>query len=663
VSLVALNGVAVEYGATRVLEDVSVAIERGQRWGVVGRNGTGKTSLFRLVTGELAPARGSVSRASGLRLAYLEQHRDFGGAATVWEAAAGPFAELLELERSLAAQAAELGAAGEAATPRQLARYDRDLERFEREGGYTFAPRVDAVLHGLGFDPDDARRRPLARLSGGERGRVGLARQLVAPADLLLLDEPTNHLDLETTRWLEEHLREADETLLVVSHDRAFLEEVVDQVLHLERGPGAPGGGAGVGTATAYSGSYSEFVRQRQERRRAQQRAYDRQRAVVEGEEEFIRRNIAGQKSRQAKGRRRRLARLPRLSPPPGEESVMALRLEAEERGGDQVAVLENVRLAAGDRVLVEDFSARIRRGDVIGLVGPNGAGKSTLLAAIAGERAPDAGSVRVGGSIRLAHYRQDLAQVPADRTLYDAIHDLAPDWTRGQVQSHLGRFGFTGDEVRRGTGALSGGERARIALAMIVLTRANFLLLDEPTNHLDVESIEAVEDAVRAYGGTALLVSHDRALLRALATRVWVLHDRRITDYEGTFEEWEAASEEREHAARVAAREEEALRRVSERRQTRAPAARSGSGALRAARRSLAAAEARVAELEERVRGIERRLEDPALYGTPEGIREAAALGRDLETGRAELEGAIEAWASAVAEIERIEAAAGAAP
>jgi ATP-binding cassette subfamily F protein 3 len=197
----------------------------------------------------------------------------------------------------------------------------------------------------------------------------------------------------------------------------------------------------------------------------------------------------------------------------------------------------------------------------------------------------------------------------------------------------------------------------------MIVLTRANFLLLDEPTNHLDVESIEAVEDAVRAYGGTALLVSHDRALLRALATRVWVLHDRRITDYEGTFEEWEAASEEREHAARVAAREEEALRRVSERRQTRAPAARSGSGALRAARRSLAAAEARVAELEERVRGIERRLEDPALYGTPEGIREAAALGRDLETGRAELEGAIEAWASAVAEIERIEAAAGAAP
>ena len=650
-SLVALNGVAVEYGATRLLADVSVAIERGQRWGVVGRNGTGKTSLFRLVTGALAPARGSVSRASGLRLAYLEQDRDFGGAETVWEAAAGPFAELLELERSLSAQAAELGTAGEAATPRQLARYDRDLERFEREGGYTFAPRVDAVLHGLGFDPDEARRRPIGRLSGGERGRVGLARQLVAPADLLLLDEPTNHLDLETTRWLEDYLRDADETLLVVSHDRAFLEGVVDHVLHLE-----------AGTARAYAGSYSDFVRQRAERRLTQQRAYDRQRTAIAGEEEFIRRNIAGQKSRQAKGRRRRLERLPRLSPPPGEDSVMALSLEADERGGDQVAVLDGVRLSAGGRTLVEGFSARIRRGDVVGFVGPNGAGKSTLLRTLAGEREPDGGSVRVGASIRAAHYRQDLAQVPPDRTLYDVVHDLAPDWTRGQVQAHLGRFGFSGEEARRTTASLSGGERARIALAMIVLSRANFLLLDEPTNHLDVESIEAVEDAVRGYGGTVLLVSHDRALLRALATRVWVLHAGRITDYEGTFEEWEAASEEREHAARVAADEEEALRRVAERRQTRAPAAtRSGSSALRAARKALAEAEACVGQLEERVRGIERRLEDPALYATQDGVRSARALGTDLESGRAELEKAIEAWGAATAEVERLETEAGA--
>jgi ATP-binding cassette subfamily F protein 3 len=576
-------------------------------------------------------------------VAYLEQHRDFGAASTVWEAAAGPFADLLALERSLGEQAAALGAAGDAVRTKLLARYDRDLERFEREGGYTFAPRVDAVLHGLGFDPGEARTRPLSALSGGERGRVGLARQLVAPADLLLLDEPTNHLDLDTTLWLESYLRDCDETLLVVSHDRAFLEGLVDRVLHLEGG-----------TAVPYRGSYSSFVEQRTERRLARQRAFEKQQSFVSSEEDFIRRNIAGQNSRQAKGRRRRLERLPRLSPPAGEAGSMALRFDFEERGGDQVLVAEDVRLETEGRVLLEEFSARVRRGERVGFVGPNGAGKSTLLSVIAGERAPDAGELRVGSSIRLAHYRQDLSQVPAGRTLFDVIQDLRPDWTRGAVQSHLGRFGFSGEEVRRTSDTLSGGERARLALAMIVLSGANLLLLDEPTNHLDVESIEAMEDAVRDYEGTVLLVSHDRALLRALANRVWVLHGSRITDYPGSFEEWEMASEERRHAARVAAEEEQALRQVAERRRMRAPErGRSVTGAARAARKSVATAESRVSELETKVGQLENALQEPSLYATPEGVRRAAALGSNLESARAELERAIEDWARVTEELE----------
>ncbi|HJR62365.1 MAG TPA: ABC-F family ATP-binding cassette domain-containing protein, partial [Gemmatimonadaceae bacterium] len=558
---------------------------------------------------------------------------------------AGRFAELLALERSLAEQAEQLAAVGERVTDAMLRRYDRDLERFEREGGYTFAPRVDAVLHGLGFDPVEARSRPLDALSGGERGRLGLARQLVAPADVLLLDEPTNHLDLDTTQWLEQHLRATDETVLVISHDRVFLESVVDHVLHFE-----------ADTATPYVGNYSAFVRQREERRLAQARAFIQQRKVVAKEEDYIRRNIAGQNSAQAKGRRKRLERLPRLSPPPSAEDTIALQLTTGERGGDQVVVAEDVELAVGGRILLRELSARLARGDVVGLVGPNGAGKSTLLRALVGEHPLERGRLDIGASITPAYYRQDLTQVPNDQTLYDIIGDLRPMWGRGPIQSHLARFGFVGDSVQRTAATLSGGERARVALAMIMLARANLLLLDEPTNHLDVESIEALEDAVESYGGTVILVSHDRALLRALTSRVWVLHDGRITDFAGSFGEWEAVSVERAHAAAVAASEEEELRRVRERQKTRKGTDRQrGDQAVRAvALAELEAAEAEVTRMESRVAALTAALEDPALYTTPEGGKRAVLLGGELEDARRELEAAFARWERAVEAADR---------
>ena len=634
------GGLAVEFGATTVFEDISFTVARGERWGIIGRNGTGKTSLFKLILGELAPTRGSIARVSGLRIAHLEQHRDFGDAATVWEAAAGGFAELLKLEASLAKQVTRLAELGERATQQQLAQYDRDLERFSREGGYTYAPRVDAVLHGLGFDPDDARTRSLERLSGGERGRVGLARQLVAPADVLLLDEPTNHLDLDTTEWLERYLKTFGQTVMLISHDRAFLDSVVDHVLHFE-----------AGTATAYTGTFTEFVRQREERRLSQQRSFDQQRRFIEKEQDYIRRNIAGQNTAQAKGRRTRLARLPRLSPPPDAEAVMALRLESGQRGGDQVLVAERATLRTAERTLIGTFDARVMRGDVVGFVGPNGAGKSTLLRAIVGEHAPARGTLRLGASIAVAHYRQDMSQVPTGKTLYEIIQDLRPTWERGSIQGHLGRFGFSGDEVHRVAGTLSGGERARVALAMIVLARANLLLLDEPTNHLDVESIEALEDALEMYEGTVILVSHDRALLRATATRTWVLHGEHITDYAGTFGEWEAVSAERAHAAAIAAAEEESLRRTHERQQMRRPdsGARDDRAARRTAQRELDRAERDVAELEGRVAKITAALEDPELYTTAAGVSRAQALGGELDDVRTALDDAIARWERAV--------------
>jgi ATP-binding cassette subfamily F protein 3 len=646
---IAISNAAVEFGASKIFGGITFTVGKGDRWGILGRNGSGKTTLFRLITGTHEPTEGQVTRQPGLRFGLLEQHRDFGGAKTVWEAGAGEFADLLALEISLAEQGNRLAEVGEAATPQMMAKYDRDLERFDREGGYTFTPRVDAVLQGLGFDAEKARTQPLEQLSGGERGRLGLARQLVSAADVLLLDEPTNHLDLETTRWLEDYLRNTDKTVLLISHDRAFLANVVDHVLHLEGG-----------SAVAYNGSYESFVLQREERRLSQRRAYEKQRKVIADEEDYIRRNIAGQNTKQAKGRRKRLARAPRLSAPTAEEgSALGLRLDVSARGGDQVAVARGVTIQVEGRTLISDFTATIQRGDVVGFVGPNGSGKSTFLRALMGERDVSTGELRIGGSVEPSYYRQDMAQVPLDRTLYDVVSDLRPQWERRMVQGHLARFGFSGDEAQRRADTLSGGERARVALAMMVLGRANFLLLDEPTNHLDIESVEALEDALAEYEGTILLVSHDRAMLEALTSRVWILHERHVTDFPGSFTEWEEQSREREHAASVTAAERESLRRVKEHKTTKRRETQGAENrtALREMRERVEDSEKEVASLEKRVVELTALLEDPELYTTREGTEKSLRAGKQLDEARRKLDIAIEKWTRVTEQAEQLSA------
>jgi ATP-binding cassette subfamily F protein 3 len=626
----------VDFGATTLFKDITFTVSAGERWGIVGRNGTGKTTLFRLLTGEMQPTQGQIARQPGIRVSLLEQHREFAGATTIWEVAAGQFAELLALERSLVEQAKKLEHDSSEAA---LDRYGRDLERFEREGGYTVAPRVDAVLHGLGFDPASARTTPFAQLSGGERGRLGLARQLVSVADVLLLDEPTNHLDLETSRWLEEYLRTVTATVLLISHDRAFLAEVVDHVLHFEGD-----------SAASYDGDYAAFVEQRTLNRLTQQRQFTQQQRKIASEQDYIARNLAGQNTKQAKGRRKLLARLPRLSAPIGDAATMAVRFDVAERGGDRVLVAEHARVDVPGRVLIEDLTGTLMRGDRLGLIGPNGSGKSTLIKSLVGEHAIAGGELRVGGGITVGYYRQDLAQVPLDKTLYDVINDLRPTWERRMVQAHLGRFGFSGDEVQRRADTLSGGERARVALAMLMLSRANLLILDEPTNHLDVESIEALEDAIEQYEGSILLVSHDREMLRALTTRVWVLHDRRVTDFDAGFTEWETVSAEREHAATVKAAEDEALRRVDEKKKT---ARRQDSGkdtrtVLRNAKQRVVDLEVEVQSLEVRIETLTNELEDPSLYTRGDGVVRAKTLGSDLERLKTQLEHVLEQWGTA---------------
>src|SRR4051812_15613833 len=530
VTLLSVSNVGVSFGADELFKNITFTVAEGERWGIIGRNGVGKTSIFNLITGDLRPTVGSVARRPGLRHALLDQHRAFEGATTVWEAGAAAWREVIALEHRIAEQAMELGNMGENVTDAFLESFGRDQERFADLGGYEYHARVDAVLQGLGFDAEESKTRLVSSLSGGERGRVGLAAQLIAPADLLLLDEPTNHLDLDTTSWLQDWLKEASETVIVVSHDRAFLDAICTNILHVEGG-----------SSESYKGNYSEFVPQRAERRLTRERELEKQRAYVEKEAEYIRRNIAGVNSFQAKGKRKRLERLPRLAPPPGDPAAMTLQLEVAERGGDQVVAVEGLRVEVPGRVLVDDFTAVLRRNDFVALVGPNGAGKTSFISTLLGDRAPASGKARIGGSITAAWFRQDLADLPLNQSLSDAINAQRPLWNRGQVQNHLGAFGFSGDDVFREIGSLSGGERARVALALISLARANLLVLDEPTNHLDVENIEVLEDALGDYEGTVLLVSHDRAFLREVATRVWAFDGAQLVDFDGPFTEWES--------------------------------------------------------------------------------------------------------------------------
>jgi ATP-binding cassette subfamily F protein 3 len=638
VSILSCSDVSVEFGATTLLRDVNFTVATGERWGIVGRNGAGKTTLLRLIDGSLAPAGGVVTRQPGLRIALLDQARDFGGAESVWDAAASGYGPLLALEHDLARQAERLAELGERVTDADLARFGRDQERFAHEGGYQLEARVDAVLQGLGFDPQEARTRPIESLSGGERGRVGLAAQLAAPVDLVLLDEPTNHLDLDTIDWLKRYLGEFGETLIVISHDRAFLDDAVDHVLHVS-----------AGTTTAYRGGYTAFVKQRAERQLTLERQVAQQRKVIAKEEDYIRRNIAGQNSAQAKGRRARLARLPRLSAPPGEREAMSVRFGDAERGGDQVLVVERLRITMGDRTLVRDFSTVARRGEVIALVGPNGAGKSTLLATLLAARAPAAGEARLGAGIVAEWFRQDLAQVPEDRTVYDCVADLRGRWTRGHIQNHLGAFGFSGDEVRRSTAVISGGERARLALALLALRPANLLVLDEPTNDLDVESIEALEDGLEDYEGTVIVVSHDRAFLRELATRVWAFDGDRIQDYAGTFVEWEQQQAERAVTSQAARAEAGASRTTRTEVKKAAAVRRESQEARRAAQREIEAREQAVHAAEARIGELERALADPALYdGGASGAREAGRLSVELDRARRALDEALVRWTEA---------------
>ena len=404
------------------------------------------------------------------------------------------------------------------------------MEEFNARQGYAIRARVEATLSGLGFRPE-ALQTPVRHLSGGQKNIAALARVLLQEPDLLLLDEPSNHLDVQATEWLEGVLRDYAGAVVAVSHDRYFLDRTVDEIVELEQQ-----------SLQRYPGNYSAYVAAKALRREQQIKAYEQQHAEIERHEEFIRRNMAGQKTKQAQSRQKVLARIERLERPGGDGRRLNVQFTANRRENHEVLVCRNLQKRYGQREVLRRLSFTVYRGEKVGLTGPNGAGKSTLLRLLTGQEPPDGGTLRVGSNIAVAYYDQELASLQARRTVLDEVWQMAPDWTQGEMRSHLGRFLFSGDEVSQTIGSLSGGQKSRVALAKLMLTKANLLVLDEPTNHLDIPACEVLEQALADYPGTLLIVSHDRYFLDRVIDRLLVLHDGVCMSHAGNYSDYQAA-------------------------------------------------------------------------------------------------------------------------
>lgn len=529
-----LSDVFKSYGAQDVLRGASLQINPGEHVGLVGRNGAGKTTIFRLVSGEEAPDQGDVVRARGVRLGLLAQHIHFEVGTTVHEAALAAFGHLQQIEHEmheLEHRMAEVGADLE----KVLERYSDLQHEFEREGGFEYGAKAEAILQGLGFERETWSLET-EKLSGGQQNRLGLARLLLAEPDILLLDEPTNHLDVAAVEWLEEFLQVYSAGFVIISHDRYFLDRACRRIIELENG-----------RAATYTGNYSAFLVEREERRETQQRAYENQRQLIEKTEEFIRRNLAGQKTKQAKSRRTMLAKLERVEAVRADRSSGDFRLQAIERTGNHVLTADHTTIGYPGKLLASDISFILRRGECLGIIGPNGSGKTTFLRTILGKIQPLAGEVRWGTKVQIGYYAQQLDDLDDRNEIIMELRRVAPSSaTAGELRSFLGKFHFSGDDVYKHVADLSGGEKGRLALAKLIYSRVNVLVLDEPTNHLDIPSREALEEALDAYEGTIVTISHDRYFLDRVATQILALdgaggaehYDGDYTDYH----DWKAA-------------------------------------------------------------------------------------------------------------------------
>ena len=621
--LISAVNLSKSFGAEDLFSDLSFGIPHHGRVGLVGANGVGKSTLLRILVGEEEASGGTVHRSRNCVIGYLPQEARLESERTLWDEVLTVFDSTLSLQQELHRMEARL--AGKEVSEELLNQYGCMQARFDHMGGYTFETQIRMTLTGLGFSKNDE-KRPVSQLSGGQRTRAMLAKLLLSKPDLLLLDEPTNHLDIEAVEWLENYFKDWPGGVLIVSHDRYFLDQVANTIWEMTP------------QLEEYRGNYSAYMLQRQERYEKRLSEYKAQQEFIEKEEEYIRRNIAGQNTRQAQGRRKRLERMleeARLTPPT-QKRALHLNLRAADRSGDLVLRTRSLQVGYADegKPLFEVPDLTLVRNECAAIIGPNGAGKSTFLKTLLEKTPPYSGEAVLGSNLKIGYFAQAHEGLHPDRTLMEEIQSVAPKMLPAEVRDYLAKFLFTGDDVFKTVSLLSGGERGRLALACLALQGSNLLLLDEPTNHLDLPSQEILQSVLADFRGTILLVSHDRYLIDALATQIWEVDPDRKTliSFEGTYSEFKTWQQQTEPSAMLEAPKESA--------QKKAIRTVMSKGERQKLENGIRLLEEKISWLENELKCLEDELAAPPLDSG-----EVQRLGLDYARLQAELDAHMEKW------------------
>ena len=631
--------IAKSFGVNAVLRDVSLTVQQGDRIGLVGVNGCGKSTLMRILAGLDAQDGGEISLVRGLRVGYLAQQNMVTSGETVWNELQKVYEQVFAMEKKLRELEDEMAHAHtDAQRFAQLsADYDRLTQRFEEADGYSWKSMVSGVLNGLGFKPAQY-DQCVDSLSGGEQTRLCLARLLLQKPDLLLLDEPTNHLDMETLQWLENYLAAYKGSVLVISHDRYFLDHVCTGIAEIL-----------MGSSEQYNGNYTRYIAQRQERFESRMRAYEIQQKEIERQQAIIARYrmFNREKSiRAAESREKALDRMEKLEKPVDERAIR-FSFEARRRTGKDVLQLTEISKSFGEKHLFHDLTLRVRAGDRVALIGPNGVGKSTLIKIIVGEEQPDTGFIRYGSNVDIGYYDQHQSTLHADKTALDEIWDRFPQMEQSNVRGALGMFLFTGDDVFKPIHTLSGGEKGRVALTALMLRKDNLLLLDEPTNHLDMDSREVLEDALTDFGGTIITVSHDRYFINRIANRIIEMQPDGVTEYIGNYDDYIERKNRPVAVEAEAGKTKTELEKEKRREKLSRQALRQLKIRAQEAEKAVGVKEAEIAELEA-------QMADPSLYSD---AQKSADVQRAYQKAQQALQTLYEQWEAAEAALSQEEA------